>query len=165
MESYDKPRQHIKKQRYHFADKGLYSQSYGFSSSHVWVWELDHNEGWVLKNWCFWIVWWTLESPLDSKEIKPINPKENQPWIFIERIDAEAEPTILWPLDMKSRLTGKDPDIGKDWGKEKGMTENEMIGGHHQLNEHEFEQTLGDSEGQGSMACCSPWGRKELDMA
>ena len=115
--SYDKPRQCIKKQRYHFADKGLYSQSYGFSSSHVWMWELDHIEGWVLKNWCFQtaVLDKTLESPLDSKEIKPVNPKGNQPWIFIGRTDAEAEAPIFWPPDAKSQLTGKGPDAGKDW--------------------------------------------------
>ena len=112
-ESYNKSRQHIKKQRHHFANKGLSSQSYGFSSSHVWMWELDHKEGWALKNWCFWTVVLekTLESPLDSK-IKPVNPKGNQPWIFIGRTDAEAP--IIWPPDAKSRLTGKDPDAGKD---------------------------------------------------
>ena len=130
-ESYDKPRQRIKKQRYYFAKKGPSSQSYGFSSSHVWMWELDHKEGWEPKNWCFLIVVVekTLESPIDSKEIKQVNPKENQPWIFIGRIDAEAEAPILWPPDMKSLLTGNDPDAGKEWGqKEKGMAEGEMVG-------------------------------------
>ena len=111
--SYDKPRQHIKKQRYHFADKGLSSQSFGFSSSHVWMWELNHKEGWVVKNWCFWIVVLkkTLQSPLDSKEIKPVNPKGNQPWIFTGRTDAdaEAEAEILWPSDVKSQYTGEKP--------------------------------------------------------
>ena len=108
-------RQCIKKWRHHFADKGLYSQNYGFSSSHVQMWELDHKEGWVL-NWCFWTVVLekTLESPLDRKEIKPVNPKGNQPWIFIGRTDAEAETPILWPPDVKSWLTGKDPAAGKD---------------------------------------------------
>ena len=102
--SYDQPRQHIKKQRHHFANKGLYNQSYGFSSSHVWVWELDHKEGWAPKNWCFWTVELekTVESPLDGKQIKLVNPKENQSWIFIERIDAEAEAPILWPPDTNS---------------------------------------------------------------
>ena len=98
----------------------------------------------------------TLEGPLDSKEIKPVNPKENQSWIFTGRTDAEAEAPILWPPDVKSWLTGKDPDAGKDWRQEKGMTEDEMVGWHHWLNGHEFEQTLEDSEGQGSLACCSP---------
>ena len=140
-ESYDKPRQHIKKQRYHFANKGPYSQSYGFSSSHVQMWELNHKESWVLKNWCFWTVVLekTLESPLDWKEIQPVNPKGNQFWIFIERTDAEAETSLLWLLDMKGWLIGKRPDAGKDWRWDKGMTEDEMVGWHHQLNGHEFE--------------------------
>ena len=114
---YDQPKQSIKKQRHHLANKGLHSQSYGFSSSHIWMWELDHKEGWAPKNWCFWIVLHekTLESPLDSKEVKPFNPKENQPWIFIGRTDAEAEATILWPPDVKSQLIGKDPDAERDW--------------------------------------------------
>ena len=130
-----------------------------FSSSHVCMWELDHKEGWVPKNWCFLIVVLekTLESPLDCKEIKPVNPKGNQPWIFIGRTDAEAP--ILWSPDSKNQLIGKDPDAGKDWRqKEKGAAEDEMVGWHHRLSGHEFEQTLGDSEGQGSLACCSPWG-------
>ena len=106
----------------------------------------------------------TLESLLDSKEIKPVNPKGNQPWIFIRRTDTEAEAPILWPPDAKSQLTGKDPDVGKDWGQEeKGMTEDEMFGWHHRLSGHEFEQTLADSEGQGRLAWCSPWGHKESD--
>ena len=113
-ESFDKPRQNIKKQRRHFANKDLYSQSYGFSSSHVWMWDLDHKEGWAPKNWCFWTVMLdkTLENPLDCN-IKPVSPKGNQSWIFIGRTEAEA--TILWPCDMKSWLIGKDPDAGKDW--------------------------------------------------
>ena len=157
--SYDKPRQHIIKGRHHLAHKGLYSQSYGFSSSHVWIWELDHKEGWVLKNWCFWtlVLEKTPESPLDSKEIKPVNPKGNQPWIFTGWTGAEA--LILWPPDVKSWLIGKDPEAGKDWGQEeKGTTEDEIVGWHHWLNGHEFEQTLGDSKGQRSLVCCSPWG-------
>ena len=122
----DKTRQHIKKQRHHFADKGPCSLSYGFSSSHVWMWELDHKEGWAAKNWCFWTVVLekTLESPLENKEIKPINPKGNRPWIFLGRTDAEAEATILWPPDVKSWLIGKDPDAEKDWRQEdKGTTQ------------------------------------------
>ena len=149
---YDKPRQHIKKQRYYFVNKGLYSQSSGFSSSHVWMGELDYKEGWAPKSWCFQVVVLekTLESPLDRKELKLANSKGNQPWIFIERTDAEA--TILWPPDGKSQLTGKDPDAGKDWGQEeKEMTEDEMVGGHHWFNGLEFEQALGDSEGQGRL--------------
>ena len=126
-ESYDKPRQCIKKQRHHVADTGLYTQCYGFSGSHVRVWELDHKGSWTQKNWCFRIVLEkTLESPLDSK-IKPANPKGNQPWILIGRTDAEAP--ILWPPDVKSQLTGKDPDAGKDWRKKKGAAEDEWLDG------------------------------------
>ena len=140
--SYDQPRQNIKKQRHYFADKGLSSQSYGFSSSHVWVWELDYKESWVLKNWCFWTVFLEkiLESPLDCKEIQPVHPKGDQSWVFIGRTDAEAEDLILWPPDAKSWLAGKDPDAGKDWRQEeKGTTEDERVGWHHRLNGHEFE--------------------------
>ena len=165
--SYDQPRQHIKKQKYHFADKGLYIQSYGFSNSHIQMWDLDHKEGWLLKNWCFSTVVLekTLEGPLDCKEIKPANPKGNQSWLFIGRTDAEAETPILWPPDVKRRLIRKDPDAGKDWGQEeKQVAEDKMVGWHHWLNGRKFEQTLGDSEGQGSLACCSPWGGKESDM-
>ena len=145
-ESYDQPRQHIKKQRHYLAKKGPSSQGYGFSSSHVWMWELDHKESWALKNWCFWTVVLekTLESPLDSKGIKPVHPKGTQSWIFIERTDAEAEALILWPHDAKNWLIRKDPDAGKDWGQEeKGMTEDDIAGWHHWLNGHEFEQVLG----------------------
>ena len=114
---YDKPRQHIKKQRHYFVNNGLSSQSYGFSSGHVWTWELDHKESWALKNGCFWTVVLekTLESPFDCKEIKPVNPKGNQSWKFIERTDAEAEAPIFWPPDVKNWLTWKDPDAGKGW--------------------------------------------------
>ena len=160
-ESYDQPRQHIKKQRHYFADKGPSSQSCGFSSSHVWMWELDYKESWVLKNWCFWTVVLekTLESPLDCTEIQPVHPKANQSWIFIGRTDVEAEAPILWPSDAKNQLIWKDPDAGKDWRQEeKGMIEDKMVGWHHWLNGHEFEQTQGDSVGQGSLGCCSPWG-------
>ena len=128
-ESYDKTRQCIKKQRHYFAIKGPYIQSYGFSNSHVWIWELDHKEDWALKTWCFWIAMLekTLESPLDCK-IKPVNPKGNQPWILIGRTDAEAEAPILWSPDIKSQLIWKDPDAGKDWRqKEKGAAEDEMV--------------------------------------
>ena len=120
-ESYDKPRQLIKKQRHYFANKGPSSQGYGFSSSHVWMWELDHKEGWAPKNWCFWTVGLekTLERPLVSKEITPVNPKGNQPWIFIGRTDTEAEASILWPPDVKNWLIWKDPDAGKDWKRER----------------------------------------------
>ena len=136
---------------------------YGFTSSHVWMWELDHKEGWGPKNWCFQTVVLEkiLESPLDCKEIKPVNPKVNQSWIFI-RTDSEAEAPIFWPPDAKSHHVGKDPDAGKDWGqKEKGMAEDEMLGWHHWLNGHESEQTPGGGKGQKSLSCCSPWGCKE----
>ena len=125
---------------------GVECQSYGFSSSHVWMWELDHKEGWAPKNWCFWIVVLekTLESPLDSKQIQPVNPKGNQSWIVIGRTDAAAETPTLWPLDVKSWLTWKDPDAGKDWRQEKkGMTEDDMVGWHHRLDGHDFEQAPG----------------------
>ena len=117
--SYDTPRQLIKKQRHYFANKGPYSQSYGLPCSHIWMWDLDHKEGWALKNWCFLIVVLekTLESPLDCKEIQPVHPKRNQPWIFIGMSEAEAEAPILWPLNEKNWLIGKDPDARKDWGK------------------------------------------------
>ena len=140
-ESYDQPRQHIKKQTHYFANKGLSSQSHGFTSSHVWMWELDYKESWVPKNWCFWTVVSekTLESPLNCKEIQRVHPKGDQSWVVIERTDAEAEAPILWPLDAKNWLIWKDPDAGKDWGREKGMTEDEMAGWHHWLNGHEFE--------------------------
>ena len=118
--SYGKPRQHMKKQRQHFADKGSSSQSYGFSSSHIWMWELHRKESWVPKTWFFQIVVLekTLESPLNSKEIKLVNPKGNQPWIFTEATNAEAEALIIWPPDAKSWLIGEDPDSGKDWDQE-----------------------------------------------
>ena len=161
---YDQP---IKKQRHCFANKGPSSQGYGFSSSHVWMWELDHKESWALKNWCFWTVVLdkTLKSPLACKEIQPVNPKGNQSWIFIGRIDAEAKAPIFWPPDVKNWLIGKDPDAGKDWRQEeKGMTEDGMVGWHHWLDGHEFEQALGVGDGQGGLACSSPWGHKESDM-
>ena len=140
--SYDKPRQHIKKHKHYFADKGPWGQSYGFSCSHVWMWELGHKEGWVPKNWCFWtmVLEKTIESPLDCKKIKPVSPKGNPPWIFIGRTDTEDETPILWPPDAKSWLVRKDPDAGKDWRQEKkGMTQYEMVGWHHRPNGHEFE--------------------------
>ena len=162
--SYDKPRWHIKKLRHYFVDKDPYSQSYGFSSSHIQMWELDHKEGWMPKNWCFQTVVpeKILENPLNSKEIKPINPKGNQSWIFIGSTDAEAEAPVLWSPDAQSQLIGKDPDAGKDWRQEDGgTTEDEMFRWHHWFNGHKFEQTPGDSKGQGNMACCSPWSHKE----
>ena len=141
-ESYDQPRQHIEKQRRYFANKGSSSQGYGFSCGHVWMWELDYKESWALKNWCFWTVVLekTLASPLDCKDIQPVNSKGNQSWMFIGRIDTEAETPILWPLDAKSWFIWKDLDAGKDWRQEeKRMTQNEMVGWHHRLNGHEFE--------------------------
>ena len=152
-------RQHIKKQRHYFANKGPSSQGYGFSSGHVWMWELDCEENWVPKNWCIWAVVLekTLESPLDCKEIQPVPPKGNQSWIFIGRTDVEAETPILWPPDIKNWLFGKYPDAGKDWRQEeKGTTENEMVGWHHQP---------GVGDGQGSLECWDTWGCKESDMS
>ena len=132
----------------------------------LWRWELDHKVGWAPKNWCFCtVVVKTLESPLDGKGIKPVNPKGNQLWILIGRTDREAEAPILWPPDVKSQLTGKASDAGEDWRlKEKGVTEDEMVGWHHPLSGHEFEQALGDGEGQRSLVGWSPWGCKESDM-
>ena len=127
---------------HYFANKSPSGQSYGFSSSLVWMWESDYKESWVPKNWCFLTVVLekTLESPLDCKEIQPVHTKGDQSWIFIGRTDAEAETPILWPPNVKIWLTGKDPDAGRDWGQEeKGTTEDEMVGWHHQLDEHEFE--------------------------
>ena len=117
------------------------------------------------ENWCFWTVVLekTLESPLICKEIKPVHPKRNQSWKFVGKTDAEAETPILWPPDAKNWLLGKDPDAGKDWRQEKGMTEDEMVGWHHRLNGHEFEQALGVSDGQGGLVCCGPWSHKESD--
>ena len=155
---------HIKKQRHYFANKGPSSLGYGFSSGHVWMWELDYKESWVQKNWCFWTVVLekTLESPLAYK-IQPVHPKGNWSWVFIGRIDVEAETPMLWPPDAKSWLTGKDPDARKYWGQEKGTTEDEMIGWHHHLNGHGFGWTPGVGDGQGGLACCSSWGLKESD--
>ena len=156
-------RQHIKKQRHYFANKGPSSQGYGFSSNHLQIWESDYKERWAPKNWCFWtmVLEKTLESPLDCKEIEPIHPKGNQSWIFTGRTDAEAETPIFWPPDAKNWLIGKDPNVGKDWRQEeKGMTEDEMIGWLHQLDGHELEQALGAGDGQGGLACCSPWHRR-----
>ena len=140
----------------------LEGELYSFSSSLVQMWELDRKEGWVLKNWCFQIMVWEkiLKSPLDYKEIKPVNPKGNQSWIFTGRTDTEVP--ILWPPDAKSKLIRKDPDAGKDWGQgEKEVTEDEMDGITN--SGHELEQTPVDSERQGSLACCRSWGCKESD--
>ena len=149
-ESYDQPRQHIQKQRHYFANKGPSSQGYGFPCGHVCMWELDCEEGWAPKNWCFWTVVLekTLESPLVCKKIQPVCPKWHQSWIFIGRTDAEAETLILWPPDVKNWLIWKDPDAGKEWRQEeKGTTEDEMVGWYHRLNGHEFEQASGVGDG------------------
>ena len=155
--SYDKPRQHIKN-RYHFANRGLSSQNYFRYGCESWT--IKKAEHWRIggfKLWCWRRllgVSWTI------RRSNQVSPKGNQPWIFIGRTGAEAEAPILWPPDVKSWLTGKDPDPRKDWGQEKQVTEDKMIGWHHRLSGHEFEQTLGDSEGQGSLVCCSPWSQK-----
>ena len=155
------------KSDFNYSNKGPSSQGYGFSSGHVWMWELDYKESWAAKNWCFWTVVLekTLESPLDCKEIQPVHLKGDQSWVFIARTDAEAETQILWPPDVKSWLIGKDLNSGKDWGQEeKGMTEDEMVGWHHWLYGHGFGWTLGVGDGQGGLACCCSWGPKESDM-
>ena len=145
----------------HSISKCRASQGYSFSYSHVWMWELDYKESWTLKNWCFWTVVLkkTFESPLDCKEFKPVHPKRNQSWIFIGSTDPEAEAPILWPPDAKNWFIRKDPDPGKDWRQEeKGTTEDEMVGWHHQIDGYESEQAPGVGDGQGSLACYSPWG-------
>ena len=154
----------VVKSRDHLADKDPCSWRCGFSSSHVQMWELGHKEDWALKNWCFWIVVLekTLENPLDNKEIKPVNNKGSQPLIFFGRADGKVKSPRIWSYDAKSLLIGKDPDARKDWGQgKKGTTEDETEGWHHWFNRSEFEQTLGNSEEQGSLVCCSPWGHKE----
>ena len=151
---------------HYFANKVPSNESYGFSGSLVWMWELDYKKSWALMNWCFWIVVLekTLESPLDSTKIKPVNPKGNQSWIFIGRTDVEAETPILWPPDVKSWLIWKDRDAEKHWGQEEKRTrEDEMVGWHHWLNGHGFVWTLGVGDGQGGLACCGSWGLKESD--
>ena len=143
-ESYDQPRQYIKKQTHYFANKGPSSQGYDFSSSHVWMWVLDYKESWALENWCFWIMLLeeTLESPLDCKEIQQVYPKGIQSWIFIGRTDVEAEAPIPWPPDAKSWLIEKDPDAGKDQEQEENVvTEGKMVGWHHQPSGHETENS------------------------
>ena len=156
----------VKKERHYFASKDPSSQSYGFPSSHVWMWALDHKEGEELEDCCFWIVVLekTLESPLDCKEIKPVNPKGNQPWIFIGRTDAEAETPILWPPDAKKQTHWKRPWCWQRWGqKEKGATDDEMVGWHHQLNGHglrKLQDSNRDIDEQGRLTCCSPWSRR-----
>ena len=137
-----------------------------FSSSHVWMWELDCEERWALKNWCFWTVVLEkiLESPLACKEVQPVHPKGDQSWVFFGRNDAKAETPLLWPPHVKSWLIGKDSDAGRDWGQdEKGMTEDEMAGWHHRLDGRELDWTPGVGDGQGGLACCDSWGHKESD--
>ena len=146
--------------------QGPSSQGYGFSSGHVWMWELDCEEGWVPKNWCFWTVVLekTLESPLDCKEIQPVHCEGDQPWDFFGRNDAKAETPVLWLPHAKSWLIGKDSDAGRKWGQEeKGMTKDEMAGWHHWLHGCESEWTPGVGEGQGGLVCCDSWGRRESD--
>ena len=152
--------------RHYFANKGPSSQGYGFSSGHVWMWELDCEESWALKNWCFWtgVLEKTLESPLDCKEIQPVHSEGDQPWDFFGRNDAKAETLVLWPPHTKSWLIGKDSDAGRDGEQEeKGTTEDEMAGWHHWLNGRESEWTPGVGDGQGGLACCDSWGWKESD--
>ena len=149
-----------------FVDKGPYTQGYGLPSGHVWLWQLDHKEGRMPKNWCLrTVVLKTPESPLDSKEIKQVNLKGVQPWIFTGRTDVEAKAPVSWSSDVNRWLTGKVPDTGQDWGqKEKRASEDEMAGWHYWCKEHELGPTPGDSGGQGGLACYSPWGHKESDM-
>ena len=165
-ESYDQPRQHIQKQRHYFANKGPYSQGYGFFCGHVRMWELDHRESCALKNRCFLtvVLGKTLESPLDCKEIQPVHSQGDQPWDFFQRNDAEAETPVLWSPLTKNWLIGKDSDAGRDWGQEeKGKTEDEMAGWNHWLDGHESEWTLGVGDERGGLVCCDSWGRKESD--
>ena len=152
-------------QRHYFANKGPSSQGYGFSSSHVWIWELDYKESWAPKNWYFWTVVLvkTLVSPLDCKEIQPVHPKGDESWVFIGRTNVEAETPILWSTDAKSWLIWKDPDARKYWGQEKATTEDELVGWHHWLDGHGFGWTLEVVDGQGGLARCSSWGHKESD--
>ena len=169
----------------HIVDKGSYSQSYGFSSSQVQMWELDHEEGCEVTQSCPTLCdpmdcslpgssvhgifqsrvleWVAISFSRNCKEIQPVCPKGNQSWLFTGRTDAEAEAPIHWPPDAKNWLTGKDPDAGKDWRQGKGMTEDEMVGWHHQLDGHEFEQAPGVGDGQGGLACFNPWGNKDSD--
>ena len=138
----------------------------GFSG-HIWMWELDCEEGWALKNWCFWTVVLekTLESPLECKKIQPVHSEGDQSWVFIGRTDAEAETPVLWPPHVKSWLIGKDSDAGRDWEQEdEGTTEDEMAEYHHWLDRRESEWTPGIGDGQGGLECCDSWGHKELDM-
>ena len=146
--------------------KGPSSQGYGFSSGYLWMWELDCEESWVPKNWCFWTVVLekTLENPLNCKEIQQVHSKGDQSWMFFGRKDAKAETPVLWPPHAKSWLIGKDSDVGRDWGQEeKGTTEDEMAGWHHWLDGREFKWTPGADDEQGGLVCCNSWGRKKSD--
>ena len=166
QESVDQPKQHIKNQRHYFANQDPSSQGYGFSSSHVWMWELDYKESWALKNWCFWTVVLekTLESPLDCKKIQPVL-KEISPGCSLEGLMLKLKLQYFGHLLQRAASFEKNPDVGKDWGKEaKGMTEDEMVGWYHLLNGHEFGWAPGVGVGQRGLACCSSWGRKESDM-
>ena len=163
-ESYDHPRQHIKKQRHYFANKGPSGQGYGFSSGHVWMWELECKESWALKDWCFWtvVLVTTLESPLECKEILPVHPKGDQSWMFIGRTDAEAETPILWPPHVKSWLIGKDPDAGRGWGQEeKGMTEDEWLDDITDLMNMSLSKLQEFVMDRESWSAADSWGRKE----
>ena len=166
QETYDQLRYHIQKQRHYFANKGPSSQGYGFSSGHVSMWNLNCEESWAPKNWCFWTVVLekTLQSPLNCKQIQPVYPKGNKSWIFLGSTDAEAKTLILWPSNLKSWLIGKDSDTGRDCGQEEnGKTEDEMAGWHHRLNGHKSGWTPGTGDGQGGLACCNSWSSKESD--
>ena len=163
--SYDKTRQHIRKKIYCFADKGLSSQSFGFFQQSVWMWEVDHKQGWMQENWCFWTVVLekTLENPLNCKEIKPVNPKGNQCWLFIGRTDAEAKTPIFWPPDAKSQLIWKDPGAGKYWGLvNKGWQRTRWLDGITDSMDMSLSK-LQEIVKDGSLACCSPWGHKESE--
>ena len=161
-ESYDQPRQHIKKQRYYFVNKGPSNQGYGFYSGHIWMWELDYKESWAPKNWCFWTA--VLRVPWTARRSNQSILKEINPGCSLEGLMLKLKP-IHWPPDATSWLIWKDPDAGKDWGQEeKGTTEDEMVGWHHWLNGHGFGCTLRVGDGQAGLACCSSWGHKESDM-
>ena len=152
----------LSKQRHYFANKSPYSQSYGSSSSHAWMWELDHKESWAPKNWCFWTV--VLRVPWTARRSNQSVLKEISPGCSLEGLTLKLKLPILWPPDAKIWLLGKDPDAGKEWGQEeKWTTEDEMVGWHHQHNGHGFGWILRVGDGQGGLACCVSWGRKELD--
>ena len=166
MKSYNQPWQYIKKQRHYFANKGPSSQSYDFSSSHVWMWELNYKESWVPKNWCFWTVVLekTLEGPLDSKEIQPVHPKGNQSWIFIGGLMLKLKLQYFGHLMQGTDSLEKTLMLGKIAGRRRRERQRlRLVGWHHRLDGHEVEQALGVGDGQGGLACCSPWGHKQSD--